>query len=121
LGPVNEQLLSVLPEHDVVLGKVVPSCAIIGSSGHMLKYEKGEEIDAHDLVFRFNSAPTKGYRRTSTYLRPGAERRESRASSTVLVRCDCIAVAHGQLRSITHACARGTGLKSTWGARRRTV
>ena len=61
MGPVNDQLLSVLPEHDQVLGKVLPACAIIGSSGHMLKYEKGAEIDAHDLVFRFNSAPTKGY------------------------------------------------------------
>jgi hypothetical protein len=53
--------VQVLPEHDTTLGKTVASCAIIGSSGHMLKYQKGEEIDAHDLVFRFNSAPTHGY------------------------------------------------------------
>jgi hypothetical protein len=37
------------------------TCAIVGSSGIVLNYEDGAAIDAHDMVFRFNSAPTKGY------------------------------------------------------------
>jgi hypothetical protein len=37
------------------------SCAVVGSSPSLTRGEKarGEEIDAHDLVMRFNNAPTK--------------------------------------------------------------
>ena len=35
---------------------------MVGSSGIVLNYEAGKDIDAHDMVFRFNSAPTKGGR-----------------------------------------------------------
>uniref|UniRef100_A0A061RJZ9 beta-galactoside alpha-(2,6)-sialyltransferase n=1 Tax=Tetraselmis sp. GSL018 TaxID=582737 RepID=A0A061RJZ9_9CHLO len=57
-----QQLNSMLPEEDRVLrGVFYRSCAVVGSSGIVLNYENGEEIDRHDLVFRFNSAPTKGY------------------------------------------------------------
>ena len=46
-------------EHDAH-GGVYRSCAVVGSSGILLHHERGAEIDAHDVVIRFNSAPTKG-------------------------------------------------------------
>mmetsp|Transcript_16647 Transcript_16647/g.28091 ORF Transcript_16647/g.28091 Transcript_16647/m.28091 type:complete len:310 (+) Transcript_16647:198-1127(+) len=58
---VTSQLLPLLPEDDVLTSNFYETCAIIGSSGIVLNYEDGPEIDAHDMVFRFNSAPTKGY------------------------------------------------------------
>eukprot|EP00971_Amphidinium_carterae_P085420 1689792-Amphidinium_carterae.1 len=37
------------------------TCAVVSSSGALLHNAYGQEIDAHDIVFRFNAAPTKGY------------------------------------------------------------
>ena len=37
------------------------SCALVGSSGGLLRERYGAEIDAHDLVLRFNDAPTRGF------------------------------------------------------------
>lgn len=37
------------------------SVAIVGSSGSLKGKELGEEIDDHDVVVRFNRAPTEGY------------------------------------------------------------
>ena len=37
------------------------SCALVGSSGSMLFDAHGPEIDAHDLVLRFNDAQTHGF------------------------------------------------------------
>ncbi|CAI7884287.1 unnamed protein product, partial [Closterium sp. NIES-54] len=37
------------------------TCALVGNSGALLLREDGEEIDKHDMVLRFNTAPTKGY------------------------------------------------------------
>lgn len=50
-----------LPAEEPALGGVFESCAVVGSSGHMLKFQNGREIDAHEMVFRFNSAPTLGF------------------------------------------------------------
>ncbi|XP_058030692.1 CMP-N-acetylneuraminate-beta-galactosamide-alpha-2,3-sialyltransferase 1 [Ahaetulla prasina] len=36
-------------------------CAVIGNSGNLRQSHYGQEIDAHDLVFRMNKAPTKGF------------------------------------------------------------
>ncbi|XP_023237506.1 beta-galactoside alpha-2,6-sialyltransferase 2-like [Centruroides sculpturatus] len=43
-----------------VLGKF-QTCAIVSSAGSMYKSKLGKEIDAHDAVLRFNSAPTEGF------------------------------------------------------------
>jgi hypothetical protein len=52
---------------------VVTRCAVVGSSGNLLRARQGEEIDAHDVVLRINLAPTRGFeadvgRRTTHYL-----------------------------------------------------
>ncbi|XP_008822467.1 beta-galactoside alpha-2,6-sialyltransferase 2 isoform X2 [Nannospalax galili] len=49
----------------VPLGQLHPrglrSCAVVMSAGAILNSSLGEEIDSHDAVLRFNSAPTHGY------------------------------------------------------------
>lgn len=63
IGPVGPPLTRNLPETDVMRGRRVfyDSCAVVGSSGAMLAAERGAEIDAHDLVMRFNNARTEGF------------------------------------------------------------
>ena len=36
-------------------------CAVVGSSGHLLRNRHGRDIDASDMVFRVNAAPTHGF------------------------------------------------------------
>ncbi|CAG2163174.1 unnamed protein product [Oppiella nova] len=37
------------------------NCAIVSSSGSLIDSTLGEEIDSHDIVMRFNNAPTLRY------------------------------------------------------------
>eukprot|EP00966_Prymnesium_polylepis_P082422 1908604-Prymnesium_polylepis.1 len=37
------------------------SCAVVASSGTLLRDRLGENIDHHDAVFRFNNAPVLGF------------------------------------------------------------
>uniref|UniRef100_A0A6T7WP01 EGF-like domain-containing protein n=1 Tax=Pyramimonas obovata TaxID=1411642 RepID=A0A6T7WP01_9CHLO len=61
IADVTRTLLKALPEEDPLSGILFKSCAVVGSSGILLLYDHGDEIDNHDAVFRFNSAPTRGY------------------------------------------------------------
>jgi len=35
--------------------------AIVGNSGSLLKHLHGDFINGHDMIYRFNTAPTRGY------------------------------------------------------------
>ena len=61
LTEVTSHLLDLIPKQDNIFGRNFSRCAVIGSSGILLKYEHGKEIDKHDMVLRFNSARTKGF------------------------------------------------------------
>mmetsp|Transcript_29231 Transcript_29231/g.82481 ORF Transcript_29231/g.82481 Transcript_29231/m.82481 type:complete len:589 (+) Transcript_29231:164-1930(+) len=58
---MREQLSRILPDRDIVSNTQFRSCALVGGSGILMRYEAGAEIDGHEMVLRFNSAPTKGY------------------------------------------------------------
>jgi len=60
---VGPPLTRNLPATDVLRGRQVffETCAVVGSSGAMLSAERGTEIDQHDMVMRFNNAPTAGF------------------------------------------------------------
>ncbi|XP_065096132.1 beta-galactoside alpha-2,6-sialyltransferase 2-like [Paramisgurnus dabryanus] len=45
------------------LEKVYRTCAVVMSAASILNSSLGQEIDSHDGVLRFNSAPCKGYER----------------------------------------------------------
>ncbi|XP_056606532.1 beta-galactoside alpha-2,6-sialyltransferase 2b [Triplophysa dalaica] len=45
------------------LQKVYKTCAVVSSAGSILNSLMGREIDSHEAVLRFNSAPSIGYER----------------------------------------------------------
>lgn len=51
--------ISLLPVQDI--DHLLDSCAVVSSSPRLLKHKYGDDIDAHDLVIRFNDAPTAGF------------------------------------------------------------
>ncbi|QDZ24807.1 sialyltransferase [Chloropicon primus] len=64
LGTVDEELYDLLPDANPVTEHVYyNTCAIVGSSGIHHNFEHGEEIDRHEMVLRFNSAPTVNFER----------------------------------------------------------
>ncbi|KAM8856863.1 beta-galactoside alpha-2,6-sialyltransferase 2 [Synchiropus picturatus] len=44
-------------------GSSLKTCAVVMSAGAILRSGLGREIDSHDAVLRFNSAPTEGFER----------------------------------------------------------
>ena len=56
---VNKPLREALPGR--VERERYASCALVGSSGSLLNYDLGPEIDSHEAIFRFNNAPVKGF------------------------------------------------------------
>ena len=61
IGKLTRPSREKLPEEDPLGSVVFETCAIVGSSGILLKHSHGADIDSHDVVFRFNSATTKGF------------------------------------------------------------
>ena len=55
---ITPLLLNAMPKLDFLNATVFERCAIVGNSGLSKLYKGGEEIDSHDVVIRFNSAPT---------------------------------------------------------------
>lgn len=56
---IPEEVANVLPEEcpQYKFNK----CAVVGNSGTTLFAKFGKDIDAHDMVYRFNQAPTRGF------------------------------------------------------------
>lgn len=52
-----------LPFGSMVFDKIraKTTCAVVSSAASMRASNFGEDIDSHDLIMRFNDAPTKGY------------------------------------------------------------
>ncbi|XP_071766684.1 beta-galactoside alpha-2,6-sialyltransferase 2-like [Centroberyx gerrardi] len=46
---------------DRLQGSEYQTCAVVTSAGAILNSSLGQEIDSHDAVLRFNTAPTKGF------------------------------------------------------------
>jgi len=68
LEDISEVNAKALPEYDVFKtdGKnpgrsVVKTCAVVSSSSQLIGKKLGRDIDANEVVFRFNNAPTDGY------------------------------------------------------------
>jgi len=59
--PLFSQFAKILPKRDEIGRSFFGTCAVVGSSGIVLNYDHGSDIDEHDMVFRFNSAPTRGF------------------------------------------------------------
>lgn len=64
IGKLTRQSRVHLPDEDPLGSVVFETCAIVGSSGILLKHSHGADIDSHDVVFRFNSATTKGFEKS---------------------------------------------------------
>ncbi|CAH1183746.1 unnamed protein product [Phaedon cochleariae] len=57
----NHPLRDFIPKRALFENKRFNSCAIIASAGSLKNSNLGSFIDSHDLVMRFNNAPTKGF------------------------------------------------------------
>jgi len=51
----------VTPTPPHLVGANNKTCAVVSNSGALSSRESGKDIDAHDIVFRFNKAPTEGF------------------------------------------------------------
>ncbi|CAH0390049.1 unnamed protein product [Bemisia tabaci] len=60
--PFKENLSkSLFEDHMLGSGKRYQKCAIVSNAGSLINSKSGYFIDDHDLVLRFNHAPTDGY------------------------------------------------------------
>eukprot|EP00232_Nephroselmis_pyriformis_P007658 CAMPEP_0182881610 /NCGR_PEP_ID=MMETSP0034_2-20130328/17279_1 /TAXON_ID=156128 /ORGANISM="Nephroselmis pyriformis, Strain CCMP717" /LENGTH=270 /DNA_ID=CAMNT_0025014649 /DNA_START=143 /DNA_END=955 /DNA_ORIENTATION=- len=59
---VTQGWLDMLPEKDAIgKEKLWESCAVVGNGGSLLLQQKGDEIDRHEAVIRFNGGIVKGW------------------------------------------------------------
>ncbi|KAK3257690.1 hypothetical protein CYMTET_33234, partial [Cymbomonas tetramitiformis] len=56
-----KELQSMLPPQPFIQPARGVTCAVVGNSPVLTEYAHGAQIDSHDMVFRINNAPTKGY------------------------------------------------------------
>ena len=49
------------PSSPLLANQRYNTCAVVSSGGSLHKSGLGEFIDSHDLVLRFNNAPTEGH------------------------------------------------------------
>ncbi|KAG5893484.1 hypothetical protein JTB14_010535 [Gonioctena quinquepunctata] len=57
----NQPMRDHIPKRSLFENKRFNSCAIVASAGALRDSNLGLLIDSHDLVMRFNNAPTKGF------------------------------------------------------------
>lgn len=57
---LERSLAAELPERDLASDPAARTCAVVGSSGTLLRSGYGPSIDAHEHVLRFNGAPAGG-------------------------------------------------------------
>ncbi|XP_032515182.2 beta-galactoside alpha-2,6-sialyltransferase 2 [Danaus plexippus] len=50
-----------IPKYPILKNKRFNSCAVVTSAGALLGSRLGEFIDSHDMILRFNNAPTENY------------------------------------------------------------
>ena len=60
VGAISQDFWEALPATDPFGGLHYRSCAVVASAGLLRNRRFGAQIDAHDAVFRFNSAYTRG-------------------------------------------------------------
>lgn len=60
VGKVSQTLFDVLPDTDPLADASYRTCAVVASAGVLRLRKLGAYIDAHDAVFRFNTAHTEG-------------------------------------------------------------
>mmetsp|Transcript_4928 Transcript_4928/g.13765 ORF Transcript_4928/g.13765 Transcript_4928/m.13765 type:complete len:633 (-) Transcript_4928:1644-3542(-) len=60
VGLVSQDFWEALPATDPFAGVTYRTCAVVASAGLLRNRRFGAQIDAHDAVFRFNSAYTAG-------------------------------------------------------------
>jgi len=58
---VSTQLEHLLPEADPHAGVEYEKCAVVGNAGSLIEGGFAGDIDGHDLVLRFNGAPTSTF------------------------------------------------------------
>lgn len=58
---LSKGLAQLFPDPPFGIRADYNTCAIVSSAGSLYKSRLGEEIDSHDAVLRFNSAPTVAY------------------------------------------------------------
>ncbi|KAK3273224.1 hypothetical protein CYMTET_18532 [Cymbomonas tetramitiformis] len=61
--PVSKEVWQAAPKEDLLGQSLHKSCAVVGGSGILRFYKFGGAIDQHDLIVRFNKAPTKRWER----------------------------------------------------------
>ena len=72
------------------LGEAFRRCAVVGSSGSLLHDTLGREIDAHDVILRFNNAPSGAGYEAFVGSRTDMRILNSHAAAAVLQRCAVI-------------------------------